>query len=75
MGPRSIVRYVVNKRVERWELGGGTSVQCSLTLWGLFEDYLTTLSLVFSSTLEETIHCQLLLIIIDASDAKCLVTP
>ena len=61
----------LSTRVERWELGGGTGAMLSDTV-GFIRRLPHHLVASFRSTLEETIHCQLLLIILDASDANAL---
>jgi GTP-binding protein HflX len=61
----------LSTRVERWELGGGTGAMLSDTV-GFIRRLPHHLVASFRSTLEETIHCQLLLIILDASDPNAL---
>ncbi len=57
----------LSTRVERWELGGGTSAMLSDTV-GFIRRLPHHLVASFRSTLEETVHCQLLLIVVDGSD-------
>jgi GTP-binding protein HflX len=57
----------LSTRIERWELGGGTGVMLSDTV-GFIRRLPHHLIASFRSTLEETVHCQLLLIVLDASD-------
>lgn len=54
-------------RIERWDLGGGNHVMLSDTV-GFIRDLPHRLVASFRSTLEETVHSQLLLIMLDASD-------
>ena len=61
----------LSTRVERWELGGGTGGMLSDTV-GFIRRLPHHLVASFQSTLEETIHCQLLLIVLDASDPNAL---
>lgn len=61
----------LSTRIERWELGGGTGVMLSDTV-GFIRRLPHHLIASFRSTLEETVHCQLLLIVIDASDPNAL---
>jgi len=61
----------LSTRVERWELGGGTGAMLSDTV-GFIRRLPHHLVASFRSTLEETIHCQLLLIILDASEPNAL---
>ena len=61
----------LSTRVERWELGGGTNAMLSDTV-GFIRRLPHHLVASFRSTLEETIHCQLILIILDASDPSAL---
>jgi len=61
----------LSTRVERWELGGGTGVMLSDTV-GFIRRLPHHLVASFRSTLEETIHCQLLLIVLDASDPNAM---
>ncbi len=57
----------LSTRVERWELGGGTAAMLSDTV-GFIRRLPHHLVASFKSTLEETIHCKLLLIVVDATD-------
>jgi GTP-binding protein HflX len=61
----------LSTRIERWELGGGTGVMLSDTV-GFIRRLPHHLVASFRSTLEETIHCQLLLIVLDASDQNAM---
>ncbi len=61
----------LSTRVERLELGGGTAAMLSDTV-GFIRRLPHHLVASFRSTLEETIHCQLLLIILDVSDPSAL---
>ncbi len=61
----------LSTRVERLELGGGTGAMLSDTV-GFIRRLPHHLVASFRSTLEETIQCQLLLIILDASDSSAL---
>ena len=61
----------LSTRIERWELGGGTGVMLSDTV-GFIRRLPHHLIASFRSTLEETVHCQLLLILIDASDPNAM---
>ena len=61
----------LSTRVERLELGGGTSAMLSDTV-GFIRRLPHHLVASFRSTLEETIQCQLLLIVLDASDSNAL---
>jgi GTP-binding protein HflX len=61
----------LSTRIERWELGGGTGVMLSDTV-GFIRRLPHHLIASFRSTLEETVHCQLLLIILDASDPSAM---
>ncbi len=61
----------LSTRIERWELGGGTGVMLSDTV-GFIRRLPHHLIASFRSTLEETVHCQLLLIVIDASDPNAM---
>jgi GTP-binding protein HflX len=61
----------LSTRVERWELGGGTGVMLSDTV-GFIRRLPHHLIASFKSTLEETTHCQLLLLVLDASDPNAL---
>jgi len=61
----------LSTRVERWELGGGTHAMLSDTV-GFIRRLPHHLVASFRSTLEETIHCQLLLIVLDVSDPSAL---
>jgi GTP-binding protein HflX len=54
-------------RTERWALHGGASVMLSDTV-GFIRDLPHHLVASFRSTLEETVHAQLLLVVLDASD-------
>ncbi|MBT4530280.1 MAG: GTPase HflX [Phycisphaerae bacterium] len=61
----------LSTRVERWELGGGTGAMLSDTV-GFIRRLPHHLIASFQSTLEETVHCQLLLIVLDSSDPNAL---
>ncbi len=61
----------LSTRIERWELGGGTGAMLSDTV-GFIRRLPHHLVASFRSTLEETVHCQLLLIVLDASDPNAL---
>jgi len=61
----------LSTRIERWELGGGTGVMLSDTV-GFIRRLPHHLVASFRSTLEETVHCQLLLILLDASDPSAM---
>lgn len=61
----------LSTRIDRWELGGGTSVMLSDTV-GFVRRLPHHLVASFKSTLEETIHCQLLIVLLDASDKSAL---
>ncbi len=61
----------LSTRVERLELGGGTNAMLSDTV-GFIRRLPHHLVASFRSTLEETIQCQLLLIVLDASDSNAL---
>ena len=61
----------LSTRVERMELGGGTAAMLSDTV-GFIRRLPHHLVASFRSTLEETIHCQLLLVILDVSDSSAL---
>jgi GTP-binding protein HflX len=61
----------LSTRIERWELGGGSGVMLSDTV-GFIRRLPHHLIASFRSTLEETVHCQLLLILIDASDPNAM---
>lgn len=61
----------LSTRVERWELGGGTSAMLSDTV-GFIRRLPHHLVASFRSTLEDTVHCQLLLIVLDASDPNAM---
>jgi GTP-binding protein HflX len=54
-------------RVERWDLGGADAVMLSDTV-GFIRDLPHHLVASFRSTLEETIHAHLLVIVLDVSD-------
>ncbi|HWB20753.1 MAG TPA: GTPase HflX, partial [Phycisphaerales bacterium] len=56
-------------RVERWELGGGNSVMLSDTV-GFIRDLPHHLVASFKTTLEETVYSQLLVVVVDVSDAN-----
>ncbi len=58
----------LSTRVERWDLGGGQGVLLSDTV-GFIRELPHHLVASFRSTLEETVHANLLLIVLDASDA------
>lgn len=57
----------LSTRVERWDLGGGNQVMLSDTV-GFIRKLPHHLVASFRSTLEETVHCQLLLNLVDVSD-------
>jgi GTP-binding protein HflX len=57
----------LSTRVERWELGGGIGAMLSDTV-GFVRKLPHHLVASFRSTLEETVNCQLLLIVVDAAD-------
>lgn len=57
----------LSSRVEKWQLGTGTNVLLSDTV-GFIRDLPHHLIASFRSTLEETVHGQLLLIVLDVSD-------
>jgi GTP-binding protein HflX len=61
----------LSTRIERWELGGGTGVMLSDTV-GFIRRLPHHLVASFQSTLEETVHCQLLLLVLDASDPSAM---
>lgn len=61
----------LSTRIERWGLGGGASVMLSDTV-GFIRRLPHHLIASFRSTLEETVHCQLLLIVLDASDPNAM---
>jgi GTP-binding protein HflX len=61
----------LSTRIERWELGGGTGAMLSDTV-GFIRRLPHHLIASFRSTLEETVHCQLLLIVVDAADPNAL---
>jgi GTP-binding protein HflX len=54
-------------RVERWDLGGGDAVMLSDTV-GFIRDLPHHLIASFRSTLEETVHSQLVIILVDITD-------
>jgi GTP-binding protein HflX len=57
----------LSTRIERWELGGGVGAMLSDTV-GFVRRLPHHLVASFRSTLEETVNCQLLLLIVDAAD-------
>ncbi len=57
----------LSSRVERWELGGGNAAMLSDTV-GFIRNLPHHLVASFRCTLEETVHSQLLIIIVDAAD-------
>ncbi|MCP4757915.1 MAG: GTPase HflX [Planctomycetes bacterium] len=57
----------LSTRVEQWSLGDGNSVLLSDTV-GFIRDLPHHLVASFRSTLEETVHCQLLLVVVDVND-------
>jgi GTP-binding protein HflX len=57
----------LSTRIERWDLGGGNHVMLSDTV-GFIRNLPHHLVASFRSTLEETIHAQLLIILVDAAD-------
>ena len=57
----------LSTRIERWELGGGVGAMLSDTV-GFVRRLPHHLVASFRSTLEETVNCQLLLVIVDAAD-------
>jgi len=59
----------LSTRVERWNLGGGNSVMLSDTV-GFIRNLPHHLVASFRSTLEETVNCQLLLLLIDVDDPQ-----
>ena len=61
----------LSTRIERWELGDGTSCMLSDTV-GFIRNLPHHLVASFRSTLEETVHCKLLIIVIDASDLNAM---
>lgn len=61
----------LSTRIDRWELGGGIGVMLSDTV-GFIRRLPHHLVASFRSTLEETVHCQLLLILLDASDPSAM---
>ncbi len=56
----------LSTRVERWDLGGGDAVMLSDTV-GFIRDLPHHLVASFRSTLEETVHAALLVIVLDAA--------
>jgi len=58
----------LSTRVEQWNLGDGNSVLLSDTV-GFIRDLPHHLVASFRSTLEETVHCQLLLVVVDVNDS------
>jgi len=58
----------LSTRVEQWSLGDGNSVLLSDTV-GFIRDLPHHLVASFRSTLEETVQCQLLLVVVDVDDA------
>ncbi|MCH2133364.1 MAG: GTPase HflX [Phycisphaerales bacterium] len=61
----------LSSRVERWPLGGGAEVMVSDTV-GFIRDLPHHLIASFRSTLEETVHGQLLLLVVDVGDPTAL---
>lgn len=57
----------LSTRVEQWTLGDGNSVMLSDTV-GFIRELPHHLVASFQSTLEETVHCALLLVVVDVSD-------
>ena len=57
----------LSDRVERWDLGSGDAVMLSDTV-GFIRDLPHHLVASFRSTLEETVHARLLLIVLDVAD-------
>jgi GTP-binding protein HflX len=57
----------LSTRVEQWSLGDGNAVLLSDTV-GFIRDLPHHLVASFRSTLEETVHCQLLLVVVDVND-------
>jgi len=57
----------LSTRIERWELGGGVGAMLSDTV-GFVRRLPHHLVASFRSTLEETVNCKLLLVIVDAAD-------
>lgn len=57
----------LSTRIERWELGGGVGAMLSDTV-GFVRRLPHHLVASFRSTLEETVNCQLLLVVVDAAD-------
>ncbi|MDG1899538.1 MAG: GTPase HflX [Phycisphaerales bacterium] len=64
----------LSTRVERWDLGGGNQVMLSDTV-GFIRKLPHHLVASFRSTLEETVHCQLLLNKIDQLEHRDLLLP
>jgi GTP-binding protein HflX len=60
----------LSTRVEGWNLGGGETVLLSDTV-GFIRDLPHHLIASFKCTLEETVHANLLLIMLDVSDPDC----
>ena len=60
----------LDTRTRRWDLGGGESVMLSDTV-GFVRHLPHHLVASFRATLEESIHSDLLLIVLDASDRHC----
>ena len=58
----------LSSRVEKWNIGTGTTVLVSDTV-GFIRDLPHHLIASFRSTLEETVHGQLLLLVLDVADA------
>lgn len=61
----------LSTRIERWELGRGTRCMLSDTV-GFIRRLPHHLVASFQSTLEETVHCKLLVIVLDASDPMAM---
>ncbi|MHC4427510.1 MAG: GTPase HflX [Planctomycetota bacterium] len=57
----------LSTRIERWDLGGGNAVMLSDTV-GFIRNLPHHLVASFRSTLEETIHAQVIIVIVDVSD-------
>ena len=57
----------LSTRIERWDLGGGNTVMLSDTV-GFIRNLPHHLVASFRSTLEETVHAQLIIVVVDISD-------
>jgi len=60
----------LSTRTRKWELGGGDTVMLSDTV-GFVRDLPHHLVASFRATLEEAIHSDLLLVVLDLSDVQC----